>query len=75
MAFFGTTTQPTKINLNTSSLIKRIVERMVEGQEMTAINIINAHLKSLPDDILKDYGYSDFEIQKIREAKESCYIF
>ena len=75
MTIAGTKFQYNKTQKNRSSLLGRILEIMVGGQEHAANNIKNTHLKSLSDRALEELGCSDSDIVEIRKDPSNGQIF
>ena len=75
MTIAGTKFQYDKTQKSRASILGRILTFMVGGQEYAANSIKNTHLNSLSDLALKELGYSDSDIVKIRKAPSSGQIF
>ena len=75
MTIAGTKYQYDKTQKSRPSLLGRILEIMVGGQEYAANNIKNTHLKSLSDLALKELGYTESDIAHIRKAPSNGQIF
>ena len=75
MTIAGIKFQYDKTQKSRASILGRILKFMVGGQEHAANNIKNTNLKTLTDLALKELGYSDSDIVKIRKAPSSGQIF
>ena len=75
MAFFDTRAFAANLKKRKLFIFGRLFFRLVKGQETTAKNTIDSHLKSLPDEVLEDYGYSKEEIKWLRKSSENSEVF